>query len=234
MNEQTRKKAGHEADPAQSRDEEIRIEAEAAQSGETARAAARTAAELASERGEEGETELPVEEQLARMKDRLLRAMAEAENVRRRSERERTEAQKFGISRFARDLLSVADNLRRAIDAVPAEKREELDEIARNLITGVEMVERELLAAFERHGVTPLQPEKGSKFDPNLHQAMAEVPDADAPPGTVVDVFQTGYVIGERLLRPAMVTVAKAPANDGQTEPEKNRGEMEGDSGRQG
>ncbi|MFP4003966.1 MAG: nucleotide exchange factor GrpE [Alphaproteobacteria bacterium] len=220
MNEQAREKTGHEADPARRRDEDTGAAPEEEQPEETTRAAARTAAEVASEKDEEGAAELPPEEQLAQMKDRLLRAMAEAENIRRRSERERAEAQKFGIARFARDLLSVADNLRRAIDAVPEEQRGEMDEAARNLVTGVEMVERELLATFERHGVTPLQPEKGAKFDPNLHQAMAEVPDPDAPPGTVVDVYQTGYVIGDRLLRPAMVTVAKAGgAEPGKTEP---------------
>lgn len=154
------------------------------------------------------------DEQLAEMKDKLLRAMAEVENIRRRSEREKADAQKFGISRFARDLLSVADNLRRAIDAVPEEKRENLDGVTRNLITGVEMVERELLAVFERHGIKALRPDKGTKFDPNLHQAMAQVPDPGAPAGSVSDVFQTGYVIEDRLLRPAMVTVAKAPEND--------------------
>ncbi len=224
MTEQSRKKVGPEADPAQPRETEPESGAGAehapppeAETGTTAEPAA------------EGGTELPLQDQLAQMKDRLLRAMAEAENVRRRSEREKADAQKFGITRLARDLLSVADNLRRAIDAVPNERREELDEIARNLITGVEMVERELLAVFERHGVTPLRPERGSKFDPNLHQAMAEVPDPEAPPGTVVDVFQTGYVIGDRLLRPAMVTVARAPANDDRAKPEtesreKNRG----------
>jgi len=202
MNERTRKETGQESD----RPEADEVSAEA--TSEAASPAPEAAAEEASAAAEEPAPEA----QLADMKDRLLRAMAEVENIRRRSEREKAEAQKFGISRFARDLLSVADNLRRAIDAVPADKREGLDEITRNLITGVEMVERELQSVFERHGIKVLKPEKGSKFDPNLHQAMAEVPDPDAPAGSVADVFQTGYVIEDRLLRPAMVTIAKAAA----------------------
>lgn len=162
-------------------------------------------------------------DEVADLKDRLLRAMAEAENLRKRGERERMEASKFAITRFARDLLSVADNMRRAIDAVPGEARERMDEVMRNLLVGVEMTEKELLSVFERHSVKPLVP-RGERFDPNFHQAVAEVPDAQ-PDGTVVEVFQTGYVLDDRLLRPAMVTVAKGgektdPATDkaGETE----------------
>lgn len=198
MNEQTREKRSHETAPEPGAGTE-----EAKQEAPAAEAVAQAPAEPSPE------------EQLAEMKDRLLRAMAEAENVRRRAERDTAEALKFGIARFARDLLGVADNLRRAIEAVPGEKRDRLDEAARTLVSGVELVERELLTAFERHGIKPLRPEKGAKFDPNLHQAMAEVPDPDAQAGSVVDVFQIGYVIGDRLLRPAMVTVAKAdPSQD--------------------
>jgi molecular chaperone GrpE len=192
MNEQTREQTGHEAD-AEPNEKETGAEQAEPETGTA-----------------ESAPEPSPGDQLAEMKDRLLRAMAEAENVRRRSEREKAEAQKFGMARFARDLLSVADNLRRALDSAPPEKREEMGETARNVIAGVEMVERELLTVFERHGITALHPEKGTKFDPHLHQAMAEVPDPDVPPGTVVDVFQTGYVIADRLLRPAMVTVARA------------------------
>ncbi|MCP5431664.1 MAG: nucleotide exchange factor GrpE [Alphaproteobacteria bacterium] len=161
------------------------------------------------------------EAEIAELKDRALRALAEAENTRRRGEREKSEAQKFGIARFARDVLSVADNLRRAMESLPAAEREAATEPVKNLLLGIEMTERELHAVLERHGVRALKP-KGERFDPNLHQAVAEVPGSGQPPGTVVDVFQTGYVIEDRLLRPAMVTVAKAegpvpPAGDGAT-----------------
>jgi len=152
-----------------------------------------------------------LEAEVAEMKDKSLRAMAEAENVRRRAEREREETSKYAITNFARDLLSVADNLRRALDSLPEHLREneELD----NFLTGVEMTEKELLGAFEKHGIVPIQPE-GEKFDHNYHQAMFEVESNDHPPGTVVQVVQTGYMIKDRLLRPAMVGVAKAPAGE--------------------
>lgn len=148
------------------------------------------------------------EEQVADLKDRLLRAVAETENIRRRADKEKQDALKFGITRFARDILSVSDNLRRAIEAVPADAPEAQTEVVKNLLTGVEMTERELLSCFEKHGIRTISP-KGEKFDPNLHQAMAEVPGTGQPNGTIIDVYQTGYVIEERLLRPAMVTVAK-------------------------
>jgi molecular chaperone GrpE len=151
-----------------------------------------------------------LEAEVASLKDRLLRAMAEAENTRRRAEREKADAQKFGISRFARDILSVADNLSRALEALPDEARGDAPESIQNLITGIEMTARELEQVLGTHGVTPVSP-SGERFDPNFHQAMAEVPTADHPAGTVVDVYQVGYRIDDRLLRPAMVTVAKAP-----------------------
>lgn len=153
------------------------------------------------------------EEENAALKDRLLRTMAELENTRRRAEKERTEASVFGITKFARDMLSVADNLRRAIDAVPAETRE-TDEAVQNLLSGVELTEKELLAGLDKNGVKQIDP-KGEKFNAHFHQAMAEVPGSGQPAGTVVDVVQTGYMIGERLLRPAMVTVAKGGGADG-------------------
>ena len=147
-------------------------------------------------------------------KDRALRALAEVENVRKRLERERDDAKLYSVSRFARDLLTVADNLSRALAALPAEARARADDSIKAVLDGVEATERELQAALGRHGVKPIVAE-GQRFDPHLHQAIAEVPAAGAEPGTVVNVVQSGYTIGERLLRPAMVTVAKAATGNG-------------------
>ena len=154
--------------------------------------------------------------QITDLKDQLLRALAEMENLRRRSTREKEDASKYAIANFARDMLNVGDNMRRALDTVP-EGSGEGDDVMAGLVQGVEMTERELLATFERHGIKRVEP-LDEKFDHNLHQAMFEVPDAEKAPGTVVQVIQAGYVIGERLLRPAMVGVSKAaeaaPAGD--------------------
>lgn len=148
-----------------------------------------------------------VEENTA-LKSRLLRAMADVENMRRRTEREVQDARSFGISNFARDLLSVADNLHRALETIPSETKDTLDELIRNFILGVEMIDTELHSVFEKHKVQVVHPQ-GDKFDPNFHQAMVEIPGTDHDHGTVIDVMQKGYLLGERLLRPAMVTVAK-------------------------
>ena len=151
----------------------------------------------------------------AEFRDQLLRALAETENLRRRAQREKEDAQKFGIAGFARDMVPVADNLRRALEAVAPEALAN-DEALRNLVTGVELTERQLLAGFEKHGLKRVDP-LGQKFDSNLHQAMFEVPGTDQPAGTVVQVLQPGYVLNDRLIRPAMVGVAKGepqPAND--------------------
>jgi len=142
-------------------------------------------------------------------KDRALRALAEVENVRKRLERERDDARTYSVTRFARDMLTVADNLNRALAAVPPEARAKGDESVKAVMEGVEATARELSAALARHGVKPIEAE-GQRFDPHLHQAIAEVPAPGAQPGTVVNVVQAGYLIGDRLLRPAMVTVAKA------------------------
>src|SRR6266571_6593711 len=147
-----------------------------------------------------------VETELADTKDRLLRALAEAENVRRRFQREREDAQKYAISGFAKDLLTVVDNLRRALDAMP--EAEVTDPRTRSLLDGVAATERELLAAFERHGLKRIDP-KGERFDHNLHQAIFEAERPGAPAGTIIEVLQPGYVLHDRLLRPAMVGVAK-------------------------
>jgi molecular chaperone GrpE len=142
------------------------------------------------------------------MKDRVLRTLADMENLRRRTEREVADARAYGATSFARDMLNVADNLRRALESVPAEARAGMEGPLKTLMEGVELTERDLLKTLERHGVRRLEPQ-GQKFDPNHHQAMFEVPDATVPNGTVVQVVQAGYVIGERVLRPALVGVAK-------------------------
>jgi molecular chaperone GrpE len=153
-----------------------------------------------------------LEARVAELKDQLLRAIAEQENVRKRADRERDQIRKFGISNFAKDLLSAADNLRRALDAGP-ENMEGVDDAVRNLIIGVEMTEKELLTAFEKNGIRKIDP-MGEKFDYNFHQAMFEVEDSGQEAGTVVQVLQPGYAIEDRILRPAMVGVAKAGAVD--------------------
>lgn len=144
----------------------------------------------------------------AELKDRLLRALADAENTRRRADRDKTDATQYAITRFARDILGIADNFQRAIEACPADARESASPQVKAVIEGVEATERQLLATLERHGVKQI--DATGKFDPNLHQAIAEVPGSGQPAGTIVTVVQQGYVIGDRLLRPAMVTVAKA------------------------
>jgi molecular chaperone GrpE len=142
------------------------------------------------------------------LKDRALRVAAEMDNLRKRTARDVHDARSYAIANFAREMLSVSDNLRRALEVVPEDARNSADAGFRALIEGVEITERAMLAALERHGVKKLYPE-GEKFDPNFHQAMFEVPNADLPANTVVQVVQPGYSIGERVLRPAMVGVAK-------------------------
>lgn len=142
------------------------------------------------------------------MKDRTLRTVAEMENLRKRTAREIADARSYAVANFARDLLGVGDNLQRAIQAVPAEKRESGSDDFKALIEGVELTERELLKAFTNAGVTKFNPE-GEKFDPNMHQAMFEMPNPAVPNNSVAQVVQEGYKIGERMLRPAMVGVAK-------------------------
>src|SRR5688500_10054470 len=151
----------------------------------------------------------------AQMKDQLLRAMAETENTRRRAARDRDDAQKYGITNFAREVLSVADNLRRALEAIPAETLQ-ADEALKTLYDGVAATERQLEAALGKQQIQRIWPE-GERFDSNFHQAMFEVPNSGQPAGTVVQVLQAGYRIHDRLLRPALVGVAKggpAAAND--------------------
>lgn len=151
------------------------------------------------------------------LKDRALRAAAEMENLRRRTAREVGDARSYAIAGFARDMLTVSDNLRRAIDAVPADAKQGGDAGLLALVEGVEMTERSMLSAMERHGVKKVDP-MGEKFDPNFHQAMFEVPNPQVVANTVIQVVQPGYVIGERMLRPAMVGVAKGGPKSAATE----------------
>ncbi|HXV25104.1 MAG TPA: nucleotide exchange factor GrpE [Alphaproteobacteria bacterium] len=165
----------------------------------------------------EAEKEDPVarlESENARLKDQLLRALAETENVRRRGQRDREEQVRYAASGFARDLLNVADNLRRALDAVPAAALE-TDEALKTLADGVALTERELLAVFERNGIRKIAPDQGERFDPNLHQAMFEVPNTGQPAGTVVQLMQAGWIMHDRLLRPALIGIAKGSPSDG-------------------
>src|SRR2546423_1682756 len=142
------------------------------------------------------------------LKDQRLRALAELENVRRRAERDKIEASQYAVTKFARDMVGIADNFARALAAVPADIRDAADPQVKAVLDGVEATDRQLIQALERYGVKPVDTSSG-KFDPNLHQAIAEVPGNGKPSGSIVDVVQQGYTIGERLLRPAMVTVAK-------------------------
>ena len=179
----------------------------------------------ASEAASEADPVAVLEAEKADLKDKLLRLMADMENLRRRTEREVADARTYAVANFARDMLNVADNVRRAIESVPAEASRSAEGAFKGLIEGIDLTERDLLKTLERHGVKKLEPQ-GQKFDPNLHQAMFEVPNPEVPNGTVVQVVQSGYVIGERVLRPALVGVAKggpkAAAHDGGSEAADN------------
>ncbi|RBP18102.1 molecular chaperone GrpE [Roseiarcus fermentans] len=144
----------------------------------------------------------------SQLKDRILRTLAEMENLRRRTEREVADAKTYGVTSFARDMLSVVDNLSRALEHAPAEARAAAEPQIQSVIEGVELTARDLEAALGRHGVKKLDP-KGQKFDPNFHQAIFEAPDETVPSGTVSQVVQTGWTIGDRVLRPAMVGISK-------------------------
>ena len=149
-----------------------------------------------------------LDRELADYKDRLLRTLADMENMRKRTEREVADARVYGISAFARDILGVADNMHRAMQALDDELRAKADDTMKALLDGVELTERELINVLEKHGVKKIEP-LNQKFDPNRHQAMFEVEDASVLSGTVVQVMQAGYLIGERVLRPALVAVSK-------------------------
>ena len=172
--------------------------------------------------------QVALEAQLAELRDKYLRAVAEAENVRKRAERDVADARAYGITAFASDMLAVGDNLARAIAAVDADARASATGTLKALLDGVDLTHRELLKVLERYGVRRLEP-LGEKFDPNFHQAMFELPTPDVAAGTVVQVMQPGYAIGDRVLRPALVAVAKggpkvAPADDRTKEAEAPTG----------
>ncbi len=181
---------------------------EAADGGEPEAAAAVEAPEPAPPAPpEEVDREAELEAEAADLRDKLLRALAETENVRRRAAREREDAFKYAVANFARELLAVADNLRRAVDSVAADLRAG-SEAVENLVVGVEMTEKAMLDAFERSGIRPIEA-LGQRFDHNLHEALFELEDKEQPAGTVVQVIETGYLLHDRLLRPAKVGIAK-------------------------
>ncbi len=148
------------------------------------------------------------------MRDKLLRTIAEMENLRKRTEREISDTRSYAIAGFARDMLTATDSLSRALMVLPAEARDSSDATVKSLIEGIEMTEREMQRLLAKHGVKPIEAE-GQKFDPHKHQAMFEVPDPSRPEGTVVQVVQAGFAIGDRVLRPAMVGVAKGGGASG-------------------
>lgn len=147
-----------------------------------------------------------LQSELANLKDQALRAMAEAENVKRRAEREVANAKLYGVEKFAGDVLSVYDNLSRAILTLDGRAKEDMGENAKNLLDGIELTEKDLMAVLARHGIKAV-PGKGAKFDPNVHQAVAQIPSSEEK-GNVAEVMQTGFTIGERTLRAAMVAVS--------------------------
>src|SRR6476659_2040562 len=165
---------------------------------------------------EEGSVEALTKE-AAEARDKMLRTLAEMENLRRRTTREVADARAYGITGFARDILDIADNLQRALDAVPADMNATADPALKAFIEGVELTERSLLNTLEKNGVKKFDP-AGEKFNPNFQQAMYEVPDTSVPSGTVVQVVQAGYLIGERVLRPALVAVSKGGAKTAASE----------------
>lgn len=155
---------------------------------------------------------LALEIEKQEMRDQLLRAMAEMENLRKRSEREKLDARVYAIEKFAGDLLSVSDNMARALEALPEAERDALTEGGKGLLGGIEMTHKELHTVLTRHGVTPIEAEPGAAFDPNLHQAVANIP-SEHPNGTIASLFQAGWRIGDRTLRAAMVAVSAGAAN---------------------
>jgi molecular chaperone GrpE len=191
------------------------LESEAADASEAANDVSASESTDSSGDAEAGSPDTRVAEleaQVADLDDKLLRALAETENIRRRSQRERAEAVKFAAAGLAKDLFGVADNLRRALESIPPDART-ADDILETLISGVELTERELMTAFERHGIRKIEP-LDEKFDHNFHQAMFEVENSGKPAGTVVQLLQIGYALHDRLLRPAMVGVAKGEDGD--------------------
>jgi molecular chaperone GrpE len=207
-NEQTRQGG----DPFARDDAELKAERAAAAGEEEAKAEEARAQEAAAE--EAAATTGSPEERIKELEERLKRSIAEQENLRKRMERDKADTAKYAIANFAREVLGIADNIQRAIDAVPKDAASN-DAALKTFLEGIEVTERELHKAMERHGIAKLNPE-GEKFDPNFHQAMFEIPTADMPSGMVVQVVQPGYLLEDRVLRPALVGVSKAaPAASG-------------------
>ncbi len=179
------------------------------QTDETAAAAEPTQGQGEAERDAQAVQALIAEN--AGLKDKVLRTLAEMENLRRRTEKEVVDAKAYGVTSFARDMLTFADNLKRALDNVPPEAREGADNALKSFVEGIELTERDFISRLSRHGVRKLEP-KGQKFDPNFHEALFEAHDESLPAGTVAQVVEDGFAIGERVLRPAKVGVAKGGA----------------------
>lgn len=205
-------KAGHHGKQAVPENEEV-VDA-AAQQGEQSGEASATGAGAAAGEGFSNPLEFlnaeleRVEAEKAELKDRMVRMAAEMDNLRKRTARDVQDAREYSISNFAREMLSVSDNLRRALEAIPQEARDSGDAGFKALIEGVELTERSMLQALERSGVKRINP-ANERFDPNFHQAMFEIPNPEVPNNTVLEVVQDGYVIGGRMLRPAMVGVSR-------------------------
>jgi molecular chaperone GrpE len=176
----------------------------------------------ANENGPAAAEKPSLEPLVVELRDKYLRAVAETENIRKRAERDVAEARAYGIAAFARDVLAVADNLARATESLDPDARAAADGTFKALLDGVELTRRELHKTLEKHGVRHLEP-LGEKFDPNFHQAMFEIPNPEVPAGTVLQVMQPGYAIGERVLRPALVAVAKGGNKGGDKPPPKDR-----------
>jgi molecular chaperone GrpE len=180
-----------------------------------------TASEAEAQAAEAAEQAGSPEERIKQLEERLKRAVAEQENLRKRMEREKADTARYAIANFAREVLGIADNIQRAIDAVPKDAAAN-DQALKTFLEGIEVTERELHKAMERHGIAKLNPE-GEKFDPNYHQAMFEIPTAEMPSGMVMQVVQPGYLLEDRVLRPALVGVSKAaPAASGGTDKPKD------------
>jgi len=161
-----------------------------------------------------------LEEQLDRAKDQMMRALAEAENTRKRAQKDRTDISKYAISSFARDLLDFADNFRRAMEALPKEQTEDSDDHINNILSGLEAMDRDMLSTFEKHDIKKIEPLE-EMFDPNFHEVMCEIPTSDSAPGTIIEIIEPGYILHDRLLRPARVAIAKSDdgAHDDTDEP---------------
>lgn len=204
---------------------------EASESGETQLNDLLDGAEEVEDAGQSEENPLlaqiaALESERDALKDQILRALAETENVRKRANRQIEEERVYAVERFARDLLNVSDNLSRALIALPQEARAELSEAGKNLVEGVELTEKDLHAVMARHGVKPIDASPGAPFDPNLHQAVSQIP-SEHPAGSVAQAFQSGWRIGDRTLRAAMVAVSAGGGQANKQEPAAGDNESE-------